>query len=99
MTNEGTYGELVGGVCFKISLGLTRQLLHSRNVVLKELSRHVAFEVCVGVNGYVWIHSSGPNQTILIKNAILNSEVLTEPQVRKMVRSLVETVNQTIEER
>lgn len=98
MTNEGTYGELVSGTCCKISLGLTRQLLDCRNVVLEELSRHMAFEVCVGVNGYVWMHSSRPEQIILIQNAILNSEVLTESQVRKMVRSLVETVNSKVED-
>lgn len=93
MTNEGTYGELVSGTCCKIPLGLARQLLDRRNVVLQELSKYLAFEVCVGVNGYVWMHSSKAEHTILIQNAILNSEVLTESQVRGMVKSLVETVN------
>jgi exosome complex component RRP40 len=99
MTNEGTYGELVSGTCCKIPLGLSRQLLERRNVVLRELSRYLAFEVCVGVNGYVWMHSSKAEHTILIQNAILNSEVLTESQVRGMVKSLVETVNRKVEDR
>lgn len=98
MTNEGTYGELVSGTCCKIPLGLARQLLDRRNVVLQELSRYLAFEVCVGVNGYVWMHSSRPEEIILIQNAILNSEVLTKSQVRKMVKSLVETVNCKVED-
>mmetsp|Transcript_39436 Transcript_39436/g.95424 ORF Transcript_39436/g.95424 Transcript_39436/m.95424 type:complete len:256 (+) Transcript_39436:140-907(+) len=99
MTNEGTYGELVSGTCCKIPIGLARQLLERCNVVLQELSKYLAFEICVGVNGKVWIHSSKPEHTILIQNAILNSEVLTESQVRRMVKSLVETVNRKVEDR
>lgn len=99
MTNEGTYGELVAGTCCKIPLGLTRQLLEERNVVLQVLSQYLAFEVCIGVNGYIWIHSSKAEHTILIQNAILNSEVLTESQVRGMVKSLVDIVNKKLEDR
>ena len=98
MTNEGTYGELKGGTCRKISLGLARELLDPRNVVLKELGRHLGFELCIGVNGLLWIHSSRPEYTILIQNAIINSEVLTDSQVRGMVKELIETVNRQIEE-
>jgi exosome complex component RRP40 len=98
MTNEGTYGELKGGTCKKIPLGLARELLDPRNVVLQELSKSVSFEVCIGVNGWLWVHSPRPEYTILIQNAILNSQVLTEAQVRGMVKSLVETVNRQIEQ-
>eukprot|EP00339_Tiarina_fusa_P006177 CAMPEP_0117053606 /NCGR_PEP_ID=MMETSP0472-20121206/37085_1 /TAXON_ID=693140 ORGANISM="Tiarina fusus, Strain LIS" /NCGR_SAMPLE_ID=MMETSP0472 /ASSEMBLY_ACC=CAM_ASM_000603 /LENGTH=261 /DNA_ID=CAMNT_0004768741 /DNA_START=108 /DNA_END=893 /DNA_ORIENTATION=+ len=96
MTNEGTYGELKGGTCTKISLGLARELLDPRNLVLNEISKAIPFEVCVGVNGWLWIHSTRYEYTIMIQNAILNSQVLTEAQVRGMVKSLVETVNQQI---
>mmetsp|Transcript_11944 Transcript_11944/g.34235 ORF Transcript_11944/g.34235 Transcript_11944/m.34235 type:complete len:265 (-) Transcript_11944:41-835(-) len=98
MTNEGAYGELKGGTCRKIPLGLARELLYPRNLVLNELSKSIPFEVCVGVNGFLWVHSSRPEYTILILNAIMNSQVLTEPQVRGMVKSLVDTVNQQIED-
>eukprot|EP00980_Cylindrotheca_fusiformis_P009563 scaffold2101_cov127-Cylindrotheca_fusiformis.AAC.7 len=98
MTNEAMYGELKGGTCCNISLGLARELLDPSNVVLEELSRHIAFEVCIGVNGLLWIHSSRPEYSILIQNAIVNSEVLTEAQVRGMVNTLMETVADHIEE-
>jgi exosome complex component RRP40 len=98
MTNEGTYGELKGGTSWKISLGLARELLDPQNLVLKELSKYIPFEVCIGVNGLLWIHSSRPEYTILIQNAINNSQVLTDAQVRGMVKSLVETVKRQIEE-
>ncbi len=97
MTNEGTYGVLTGGTCQKIPLGLARELLYPNNLVLQELSnKSIAFEVCIGVNGFLWVHSSRSEYTILIQNAILNSQVLTETQVRGMVKSLVDTVNRQI---
>ncbi len=98
MTNEGTYGELKGGTATKIPLGLARELLDPRNVVLQELSKSLAFEVCIGVNGWLWIHSTRPEYTILIQNAVKNSQVMTEAQVRGMVRSLIQTVNRQIED-
>jgi len=98
MTNEGTYGELKGGTCRKVPIGLARELLYPKNVVLYELSKSIAFEICIGVNGFMWVHSSRPEYTILILNAIMNSQVLTEPQVRGMVESLVDTVNRQIED-
>jgi exosome complex component RRP40 len=98
MTNEGTYGELKSGTVCRISLGLARELLHPDNLVLQELSnRRLAFEVCVGVNGLLWIHSSRPETTIMIQNAILNSEVLTEEQVRGMVKKLVDTAQKQLQ--
>ena len=98
MTNEGTYGELKGGTCRKIPLGLARELLYPGNLVLLELSKSIAFEMCVGVNGFLWVHSSRPEYTILILNAIMNSQVLTEAQVIGMVKALVDTVKRQIED-
>jgi len=93
MTQEGLYGELKGGTLQKIPLGLARELLSPHNVVLAELSK-LPFEICVGVNGYLWIHSEHPSYTILVSNAIVNSQVLTEEQTRGMVRSLIKTIQQ-----
>lgn len=90
MTNEGCYGELRGGTVCRISTGLARELLHPDNVVLNELAKaKLAFEVAVGVNGFLWVHSGLPEYTILLQNAIKNSQVLTEEQVRAMVKSLI----------
>lgn len=99
MTNEGAYGELQGGTCRKIPLGLARELLNANNLVLRELAKQgLKFEVAVGVNGYVWVHSTRSEYTILIHNAISNSQVLTEAQVRAMAKSLVETVHQQMQD-
>jgi exosome complex component RRP40 len=100
MTNEGTYGELKGGTVRKIPLGLARELLSPHNVVLNELGTKskISFEICVGVNGYVWVHSTRPEYTIMIHNAILNSQVMTPGQVRAMVKALTQTVHRQIEQ-
>lgn len=98
MTDEGTYGQLKNGTCLQISTGLAQELLHPNNVVLHALgsSAGLKFEICIGVNGYVWVHSERPEYTILILNAIQNSEVMTETQVRAMVKALVKTVRQSM---
>lgn len=93
MTEEAAYGELKGGTLQKIPLGLARELLSPQSVVLEELSK-LPFEVAIGVNGYLWIHAARTNYTILVRNAILNSQVLTNEQTRAMVRNLMETVHQ-----
>ena len=99
MTNEGTYGELKGGTVCRISLGLARELMHPDNLVVRELATRgkLAFELCVGVNGLLWIHSGRPETTIMIQNAIRNSEVLTEEQVRSMVKKLVDTMQRQMQ--
>jgi len=112
MTNESTYGELKGGTLCRISTGLARELLHPDNLVLAELSNAcqeqnkrqgqqavppLAFEIAVGVNGFLWIHSTRPEYTILIQNAINNSSVLTDQQVRSMVSSLLYTVEKRMQ--
>jgi exosome complex component RRP40 len=96
MTDEGTYGQLKGGTCISVSIGLARELLNPYNVVLDELgSSELPFEICIGVNGMVWVNAQQPEYTILVLNAIQNSEVMTEEQVRGMVRSLVQTIKST----
>lgn len=93
MTDENTYGELKGGTHIPISLGLARQLLQPSCVVLQSLGKYLAFEIAIGVNGICWIHSPDVTTTVLICNAIQNSEVMTAEQVRGMVRDLVQRMN------
>mmetsp|Transcript_16551 Transcript_16551/g.20606 ORF Transcript_16551/g.20606 Transcript_16551/m.20606 type:complete len:273 (+) Transcript_16551:80-898(+) len=93
MTDEGTYGELKGGgMDFRVSLGLARELLKPGNVVLNCLGERIAFEVAIGVNGVVWCNATTNEEVILICNAIKNSEVMTDSQVKKMVNELLERI-------
>lgn len=99
LTNEGTYGPLNGGTSFRVSLGLARELLRPSNVVLSALDQSgIPFEIAVGVNGLVWVNSPEVEYTIMILNAIKNSEVMTVEQVRGMVKVLVRNVKKEFEE-
>ena len=98
MTNEGTYGPLVGGTSFRVPLGLARELLLPKNAVLDALDRSgVPFEIAVGVNGVVWANSPEPSMTIVIANAIRNSEVMAEDLVRGMVKVMVKNAKKELD--
>ncbi len=56
--------------------------------VLNTLGKYFAFEVAVGVNGAVWFRGVTDVETIVIRNAILNSEYLEEVQTIAMVDKL-----------
>jgi exosome complex component RRP40 len=104
MTGEATYGELKdsakdnagnqNSTCMRVSLGLARELIHPQNVVMQTLgnkvhSTEMPFEVCIGANGVAWVNSTCPEHTIVICNAIKNSEVMTPDQTRAMVKALM----------
>ncbi|KAJ2786007.1 exosome non-catalytic core subunit rrp40 [Coemansia javaensis] len=87
--SEG-YGELAGGFMFKCSLGLARRLIASRAPVLAALGAELPFEIAIGVNGRVWVCADGPEKTVLVANAIRNSEYLDAAQCKQMVRELLD---------
>ncbi|KAJ2064509.1 exosome non-catalytic core subunit rrp40 [Coemansia sp. S146] len=87
--SEG-YGELSEGFMFKCSLGLARRLIDTKAPVLAALGNGVPFEVAVGVNGRVWVNAESVATTILVANAIRNSEYLDAKQCRQMVKELLE---------
>lgn len=97
MTNEGTYGPLNGGTSFRVSIGLARELLLPENAVLSALDKSgIPFEIAIGVNGMVWLNSPEPEITIMILNAIKNSEVMPEDKVRGMVKVMVKNVKKEL---
>ncbi|OBZ83974.1 putative exosome complex component rrp40 [Choanephora cucurbitarum] len=83
------FGELSGGYMFKCSLGLCRRLLDPDTPILALLGEHFPFETAVGMNGRVWINSEEIKNTILISNAIQNSEYLSAEECKQMVQDLV----------
>ena len=83
------FGELKGGYMFKCSLGLCRRLLNPDTPILVLLGEHFPFETAVGMNGRVWVNSEDVKNTILISNAIQNSEYLSAEECKQMVDDLV----------
>ncbi|KAG0308352.1 exosome non-catalytic core subunit rrp40 [Dissophora globulifera] len=84
------YGELKSGFVIKTSLGLARRLLDPKTLILRLLGQQLPFETAIGMNGKVWINSASPKHTILICNAIKNSEFLSPQECTTMVKSLIE---------
>jgi exosome complex RNA-binding protein Rrp4 len=50
--------------------------------------RHFQYEVAIGINGCIWIKGCNVTETIVVRNAILNSEVLNDIQIDSMVDKL-----------
>lgn len=91
MTGLAIYGELSDGYVFKTSIGLAKHLLREDGTgVLAALGKTLAFEIAIGVNGIVWVNSKSVKNTIILSNAILNSETMTASEIDVMVSRLVE---------
>lgn len=89
VTGQSLYGELLGGYAFSCSTRLARELLQENSYVLQALGKYVPFELAIGMNGRVWINSAQPLHTILLTNAILNSEGKSKEVVTAMVQKIM----------
>uniref|UniRef100_A0AAV1TUB8 Ribosomal RNA-processing protein 40 n=1 Tax=Peronospora matthiolae TaxID=2874970 RepID=A0AAV1TUB8_9STRA len=90
MTGLAIYGELNDGYVFKTSIGLAKSLLHDNCQVLASLSKRLAFEVAVGVNGVVWVNAKTAKNITIISNSIVNSETMSSSEINAMVTRLTE---------
>ncbi|RDX83222.1 putative exosome complex component rrp40 [Mucuna pruriens] len=87
------FGALKGGYMFECTSGLSRMLLSSPTCpVLDALGKKVSFEIAVGLNGRVWVNAASPPTTIIVVNAITNSETLSAAQQRIMVEKLLQRI-------
>jgi len=87
-------GPLSEGYMFNCSLNLCRQLLKLPEcLVLKLLGKHFPFEIVVGMNGRVWIHSKGIIDMIAIANAIVSSEFMEADQISFMIGELIKSIS------
>jgi exosome complex component RRP40 len=78
------------GFMIRCSLGLCRKLLAEPSPVLKALGARLKYECVVGVNGRVWVKAADVAQTIIVVNAVRNSEYMSEEQCRQMVEQMLE---------
>ncbi|KAG5079741.1 hypothetical protein JHK86_003806 [Glycine max] len=101
------FGALKDGYMFECTTGLSRmyayldmrdcavcRLLSSPTCpVLDALGKKLSFEIAVGLNGRVWVSAASPQTTIVVANAIMNSETLSGAQQRIMVEKLLERIH------
>ena len=71
---------------------LMYRLLRPNNRLLQQLGDHFPFELAVGMNGRVWVDTKPTSRSILLANAILASEHMTDTQIDALVQSLVSKV-------
>ncbi|PNX78164.1 exosome complex component rrp40-like protein, partial [Trifolium pratense] len=93
----GQYGVLKEGYMFECSTGLSRMLLSSPTCpVLDTLGKKLSFEIAVGLNGRVWVNASSPPTTIIVANALINSEPLSGVQQKIMAEKLLQRVQRAL---
>ena len=66
------------------------RLLNKTSPLLKLIGKKFPFESTVGLNGRVWINAKSTNHMIVIANAIVNSEYMTDGQIETMVKQLAD---------
>lgn len=81
-------GPLSGGYLFTCSLGLCRKLLRPDNALLQRLGELCPFEMAVGMNGRVWVDAKPAARCVLLANAMLSSEFMSEAQIETLVRTV-----------
>ena len=91
-SGEAVYGGLSQGLLSHVSIYLAHKLLHPDSVILKSLGEKLAYEIAIGMNGALWLKGGTIAETVLIKNAIENSQNLSDDQIVAMVAYLSERV-------
>uniref|UniRef100_A0A7S4AXW6 Ribosomal RNA-processing protein 40 n=1 Tax=Chrysotila carterae TaxID=13221 RepID=A0A7S4AXW6_CHRCT len=75
VTKESVFGELVGGHVFECPLPLCRNLATTDAPVLQALGDLAPFEICVGVNGRVWLNAERPATVAVAQQASALSQL------------------------
>lgn len=89
VTGESTYGELVGGTCVKVPLQHAKRLLSRKCELLPALGRHFPFEVCIGLNGVVWLRAESTARAVLVGLVIERSLKIPEDAAEAFVDRVV----------
>jgi exosome complex component RRP40 len=57
-------------------------------------SSSLPFEVAIGLNGLVWVHSADCLHSIAIRNALINAQDLDDVHVEAMVHIILKRIKQ-----
>lgn len=82
------YGELSEGLLVHISIGRARAMLLPDSIVLNALGQYFIYEVAVGMNGGVWLKTKEIIDSIIMRNAIINSEFLNDIEIEAMIDTI-----------
>lgn len=74
------------GFMFRVSLNLARKILSCD--LLEDLGKRLKYEVCVGMNGVVFVAASNHQQVITLMDVIHASELLDNEGIRRLLKQL-----------
>ena len=66
------------------------RILSSDCPLLKQLGKHIHYEITVGMNGRIWVRTRTTLQTITVINAIAATEYMSNPQILAMCKRLAD---------
>lgn len=78
---------------FTVPLNLVRKLLSKSCVLLTSLGKHIGYEIAVGMNGRIWIRGKNVRDTICLANAISVAEHMTNDEITRMSKKLVDVLS------
>ncbi|KAH8412837.1 hypothetical protein KR009_006194 [Drosophila setifemur] len=85
---RGKLGVLSDGFFFKCSLNLGRVLLRENCPALTALTKELAYEIAVGVNGRIWLKAHSLRETVALANAVLALEQAGYAEIDKICDNL-----------
>ena len=92
MQNAG-FGPLAGGQSFRCTTSFAAKLLRQPPpAILTALGKALQFELAVGLNGHIWVHSPKPTTTIIVTNTLPKGEFLSEAQADFLVKRILSSV-------
>jgi len=91
--NSIMLGPLENGFLITVSLNYALQLRKSNSKLLYQLGQLIPYEVIVGTNGKIWIHSTSIRSTIAIGSAILKAEHLKEENIPHLIKNFNKSLN------
>lgn len=80
------FGELKNGMMIRCFSSTARALLQRKHPILEFLGDQFAYELAVGMNGRVWVHSRRAADTVVVANAIVQTERIAAGNVAEMKR-------------
>ena len=92
-TASTTAAGFSGSFLFTVPLNLVRKLLSKSCVLLTVLGKQIAYEIAVGMNGRIWIRGKTVRETICLANAISVAEHMTNEEITRMSRRLVDALS------
>ncbi|KAK9867474.1 hypothetical protein WJX84_006859 [Apatococcus fuscideae] len=87
------FGAMTGGQAFRCTTSFAAKLLSQPTpAILTALGRALQFELAVGLNGHIWVHSPKPTTTIIVTNTLPKGEFLSDAQAEMVVKRIVSTM-------